>query len=303
MSLRKLAESIGEAPAVSGRSDSALLFNINSSFIRPLKVLLFSIAAQRTLLDSPIVIFTDDEAVKADSFLKGVSDRIELISVHDLKKFKNINASRIDNRVRLDWIPAYTFLNWFAFSSLGYSQHIFLDADMLCVGPLDHLTSWRERPLYGCPVFPKEMHSPGGERLGMEQSSNNISSFLADRTKWSSLNSGMMVINQQLLSESFREALIERATVKTFSSEQRVIQDEIDRAWGGVEMCSPIDNFHAGFLRFLLEPQREAVRANINLLHYVGVGGKPWKRQGANRAVDVEWMAAERRSLPFTGAS
>jgi lipopolysaccharide biosynthesis glycosyltransferase len=303
MTLRHLAEqslrSPSQRPSTPRRSadpaTSALAFVLDSSFVVGLKTLAFSMIKQDTLVDLPVIVLSNDAAVTDDPFVHALADHVVRISPHDVSRFDGISAELVREQLRLDWIPKYTFLKWLIFDDWGVDQLIWIDADVLCTGKVDHLTELRDQELYAAEVFQKSMHSTDdgeGDLLPIEQRESNILRHAnVEVPPGPTLNSGVMVINRPLLDRAFQHELIATATAQPFENEQQVVRTVLERR-GTRGWLSPLDNFHHNYVKQISAPAQEDLLARVRLLHYVGRINKPWLRGRRHLATSRLWWAA-----------
>jgi lipopolysaccharide biosynthesis glycosyltransferase len=271
---------------------SALVFVLDRSFLVGLKVLAYSMIQHRTLLDLPVIVLSNDPTLADDPLVKELADRFVHVTPDAVSRFQGISPELVRERLRLDWIPKYTFLKWLIFDDWGVDQLIWIDADVLCTGNVDHLTELRERDLYAAEVFQPTLHTTEeGEYLSVEERDENILRHLnGDGPLGASLNSGVMVVNKPLLDREFRDELIAVAEGEPFENEQQVVRAVLERR-GTRGWLSPFDNFHYGYAMRLSDAARNHVLQRIRLLHFIGPKGKPWRRARQSYFMTDLWWA------------
>ncbi|WP_374275767.1 glycosyltransferase [Brevundimonas sp.] len=305
MSLRRLALAIHGAVSTSGPPEprTALIFVLNSAFLRPFHVLVYSLARVRTLTKYPIIVISEDAAVFRDPLVRAVTDHSVLAGPEQIAEFANISPERVREDLRKGWIAKYTFLKWLVFQDYGFDRHIYIDADIVALNDCEHLAALSEHDLYGAPVFKRDLIiDETGARRPVVEREQRMSAFLADGNE-RSLNSGVMVINRRAMEPEFRAGLIATAESKSYTVEQAVVRDFIrrsDRYSMGV--LSSYDNFNHGFLASLSAPTQLKHLDRVRLLHYVGADKKPWNAAYMDdptrieRLTDSLWRILERES-------
>jgi lipopolysaccharide biosynthesis glycosyltransferase len=289
MSLRTLFESTAVALNESSIQNSALVFVLNSEFVPGLRVLLYSMYANKTLLDLPILIITEQEEVLSDSVISQVADHKRLISAGEISSFSSIPSRKVPSQLRLAWIPKYTFLKWMMFDEYGYERLLFIDADIVCMKPIDSLLTMEDADLYGCPMFTREMIAP---HLDADTISQNILSFaMCERPKSKRLNTGVLVIGRKLLSPSFRADLIKFAEAQEFANEQSALRNFLRRSRrGDLRMISPLYNFKTSFLEAVCSQRKFELIEKIRLLHFAGEQVRPWQKSAPETLADYVWF-------------
>jgi lipopolysaccharide biosynthesis glycosyltransferase len=289
------------SPANSRLGDeTALTFIIDRPFIRGLKVLLYSLHHHQTLQNCPIVLLSQDPAMAEDRFLRSVAREIEVVGEDTLRLFATIKGERVPERLRTSFAPKYTFLKFLLFRNRGYRRHIYLDADMLCLGPADEDLLASDFDAKGARevgrVFPIRQESR--ERFSLERAlaileerSSPIAGMPAN-----TINSGFLTLQGSAISEEvFRHAL-QVASTSAFIQEQAATTELFRREPNIRFLQLPMwYNTKRRVFESLGEEQFERHRSRIVFFHFTT--GKPWSISERKRNfLDDLWFAYEKRA-------
>ncbi len=293
--LRALAEEIG-TPGVHVRPspDCTLVFGIRGNYVPFFKTMCYSMLQAETMLDCPLAIVTDDPAVRDDPFCQRVADRIEMLDetvtgalseLQGMLKGRS-NFKRDETRDEAEWAGG-TFLKWAAFRDWGTKTALFLDADMVVLGDLSGLCAQAADD--GClfaPQFPARIYRKADETRQAEPDIRaNLwrmleHGALATETRRFSINSGVMLIGRDLLSDGFlpEAVAVARDLGQTFRHEQAMLNAVLDAhpRWRKVPIGGRW-NFHEEFLNSMPIGEQIDLLAQIVVLHYAGPI-KPWGR-------------------------
>lgn len=273
-----------EAASPTDQSSKALVFVINTAFIRPLKVLLKSMALQGTLTDCPIILITDEDEVRRDAELSSYADEIYFAADSDTRQFERIDDSLQPERKKLGWIPAYTFMKWIIFRDWGVDRLLFIDADIVCMGGLEPLLSVETSALAAAPgFFNVEVE---GDQAATDRGIREYA-FATPRSK--RINSGVMVLGREVLSDEFRSELIRYTESGTFHNEQGAIRRYLAEAGMELSLLSPLYNFKSAAIGKLSPQYRHEVLSEIKLLHYAGLKKRPWEVSRPRNLADAVW--------------
>lgn len=292
MSLVPLSDILNLPAQISTREHkNALAFVFNSDFLVGFQVLCYSLAVHRTLTDLPILIITEDKVVLDDPFVRMVADKTKLATEEEIRSFSSISSEKVDKRLQLEWIPKYTYMKWLMFDDYGFDNLIFIDTDIVCLNSIDELDELNGADLFGCPVFSKDIISKREELLGTDASDQSIKDFsCSEHPAGSRLNTGVMVVGDKLLTETFRKGLIEYAEAGSFSVEQAALREYIRKKTSfRMEMISPLYNFKHDFIQLLSVKSQVEIISRVKLLHYAGAAGKPWETRAPTTLSDFIW--------------
>lgn len=287
---------------------TALVFVFDSEFLTPFKVLLYSMARLGTAVDLPIIIITQDTAVAADPAVKAAADEIRLLGQAEIDQFKVISGRRVPDRYKLEWIAKYTFLKWSIFDDFNYEQLLFIDADIVCLGPVeDLLSSDLPGDMLGGPRFMEALvQDEQGNRLPENSIFRNLrrmnrGKFDESHTR---LNSGVMLLRKRLLSRDFREELLRFASTRDYVNEQSYLTSFFaDRKDYNLSFIPSRYNFGAGALAELPLVLELQLIKEIVFLHFPGPK-KPWRMEPTlvgSRFSHVIWHRVYHEALTNTG--
>ncbi|TCI00521.1 hypothetical protein EJV46_07790 [Roseococcus sp. SYP-B2431] len=274
---------------------TALMFVIDSSFLLPFKVLLYTIAKNSSGTKLPIIVLTQDEAVLKDEIVKAVADEIRFIGEKEIEQFKVISSRRIPDRYKLDWIPKYTFLKWSMFDDYGVKQVLFIDADILCLNSFeDLLASDAPGDIFGGPRFmehlilreDKKPHSEGK----IFRNLRNMAKGRFDE-QHNRLNSGVLLLRERMLNPKFRKELLEFASSREYVNEQSYLTAFFSQSEEyHLSLIASRYNFGAGSLSQLSILPELKILKDIVFLHFPGPR-KPWLTEASptSRFSHVLW--------------
>ncbi len=263
-------------PATTSAPSTALAFAFDAGYRLPFKVMLASLAKAGTLTDLPIFIYSTDETLLDDPFVRAASDRFFLISGALAETLEHLARERVRRPERATWNRG-TFLKWAVFQPAGVDQVLFLDADMIALGAIEPLlTRAPDAHLVGGPQFPRS--------LARDDTGPVPSAILAERLEGlvrgtaplpTRLNSGVMVLRRPLLEDDVRRALVDHALRVVCVNEQSHLTSFFARQPGSLALVEAAWNFHESYLKRLPQPAADRILAEVRILHYPGAQ-KPW---------------------------
>lgn len=299
-----MSESLSSSATPGLGAETAVLHVLNREFLRPLRVLRASLREHGALQNCPTIVVTDDAEVANDPFVRHLAHDIEHISPREASVFSTIRPERIAEGLRTSFAPKYTFLKLLMFKQRGYERHVFLDADMLCLTPMDDallaapydVKAVREM---GATAFPTARETP---RAPFPQTGL---AWVREHGKPSpapvqGINSGFVVLQGKAIDDGLFEQAIELGTQGAFPNEQSLTTEVIRQGRLSFLRLPLWYNARRRIFASLGEEFFEEVRERVVLLHYTP--GKPWKMSDEEfRSYDVVWRATEERARAADG--
>lgn len=283
-------------PTDSIGSETAVLYVLDAAFIRPLRVLHESLKRHNTLQNCPVVVITNDPIAAKDRYIRSIAHSVELVDASTLRQLGRIRGDRIAASLSVDFAPKYTFLKLLMFKERGFKRHIFMDADMLCMQPLDEellagpaaVKAVRE---FGASLFPirdepRAATFPDAGLRYIEEHSTPL------RCPIPQINSGFVVLQGAAISEQLFEAAIELGATVAFPSEQTLTTEIIKRRRLDFLRLPIWYNARKRLFTSLGESFYADAQRRIHLLHYTP--GKPWKVPSSIHGTwDRQWLQLE----------
>lgn len=275
MTLRNLAEACGFSGRHSEREscDDAvvLAFALDSNYLECMKVMFASMIENGAFYDAEIVIYTDDDRMALDPVVKLAANRLVVISGEKKNKIYSLAKDNVKRPERADWNKG-TFLKWCVFEEQKAENLIFLDVDMLVLSPFDEILSYDiGKSIITVPQFQKELKDGR-----LFESLKTMLDGKFDGRHVSRINSGVMLVRSEYLSESFFDQVTDFATSRLDLHEQGHLSAYFKNKKNKISMCSVKYNFQESFLHSLEREEQEEIVPQIKILHYAG-GQKPWK--------------------------
>jgi lipopolysaccharide biosynthesis glycosyltransferase len=270
-----LPEPTSVGPSLTAPS-TALAFAFDDGYRLPFKVMLASLARAGTLTDLPIFVYSTDRTLLDDPFVRAAADRFFLVTGAFAEQLDRLAVERVRRPERRDWNRG-TFLKWAVFQPAGVDQVLFLDADMIALGPIEPLlVRAADAAVVGGPQFPRS--------LARDDAGPVPSAVLAERLEGlvtgsaplpGRLNSGVMVLRRPVLDDGFRRALAEHASKVVCVNEQSHLTSFFAKRPGLLALVEPAWNFHESYLKRLPQSAADRILADVRILHYPGAQ-KPW---------------------------
>jgi lipopolysaccharide biosynthesis glycosyltransferase len=251
-------------------------FALDSGYLLPFKVMLASMARVGTLLDCPVVVYTDDERLLQDPVVQMVADKSVLVSgtrrdiLYDLARH---HVKRQGDR--RDWNRG-TFLKWAIFEPQPTPNLLFLDVDMIVLHPLEGVSSLGA----GASLLTAPQFQPSLWDAGPEEAHDTLRALVAGtafpgKHAWR-INSGMMLVRKEFLDNAFFNA------VTAFAKSRREIHEqahfsEYFRSHPGHQMVGASFNFQVPWLSVLTTRRQEELLKSVKILHFAG-NKKPWNQ-------------------------
>jgi len=267
--------------------DTSIALAFDANYAGLFRALVRSMVEQETLLDCPIIIYSADPEVFEDPLVAKIVDKRRLIDPAQQKILEKASRDTVKRPERATWNLG-TFLKWAAFEKQETSQLLFLDVDMIFKKPAEELLSLRPDVKFLCaPQFQRSIMESEDPAAGMQK--------LIDGDMWGNhswrVNSGMMLIRDDLLSDAFREELL----LSAFSAPPRINEQSHMSVYfsenpGLHAMVSAKYNFQEGFVRHAPPEAQPPLTDQAVILHYAG-GIKPWKtKKHELRPSQREWF-------------
>jgi lipopolysaccharide biosynthesis glycosyltransferase len=296
MSLAKYAHALGFDLEPQSDCATALVFVLDSGYLPGLKTLCYSLCVHKSLLHMPVLVISNDPAVVNDDFINLIADQTRLISEQEISEFQGISAKRVEKRLRLKWIPKYTYLKWFMFDEYGYDRLLFIDTDIVCLKAIDDLLEMTEADLIGGPVFGKSLRHGKEGKLSQQAMDRKIWKFSFQKEpKGTRLNTGVLGVSRKLLDPAFRNELIAYAERHEFSVEQVALRSYVSETEkASLKLISPTYNFNHFYLDRLSAHFQTRALGKIKLLHFAGALENPWTLSSPRTLPEFIWHAYER---------
>lgn len=282
--------------------ETALIYVLDANFLRPLKVLQYSLHVHGSFSACPIVVITNDPVVRDDRFIQSIAHAIEFVDKDELNKFSVIRGDRISANLSTSFAPKYTFLKLAIFKPRGFERHVFIDADMLCLNPIDEATVCAPQEVkavreFGAGVFPMgaEPRTESHPQAAYEYIDEYQQSVI---TRIEGINSGFVCLEGRAISSDIMQAAIEIGSKKSFPNEQS-LTTQIVRVRDFSYMRLPIwFNARRRMFASLGDEFFSSVRDKIMFLHYTP--GKAWTMPRAGlRSWDRVWFDYEDRGTEW----
>jgi lipopolysaccharide biosynthesis glycosyltransferase len=259
----------------------ALAFVLNFGFLDAFKVFIYSLISSETFMNTPIVVISDEKKVFEDNVIDAVSDEKIFLNEENIAELSLIPRDRIPDKYKRQDVPKYTFLKWNIFSKSRFSRIIFLDCDMLCLKNANALLSLTGADLTAAPQFQKVLRLDENDRkVGPDQMYHRLAAMLAGEfdENHRRINSGVMILGENLVSGSFKERLIRFAEQNNYINEQSYLTAFFARNKEfSIQLLPSSFNFQENYLGMVGIPHQIDFLSKIYFLHYAGIN-KPWAK-------------------------
>ena len=256
--------------ATTTTSNITLAFAFDSGYSHCFKVMIASMAANGVLCKNPIVIYTDDLTLEEDPIIKLVADRISLLSGKKRDLLYRLAKENVKRPERADWNRG-TFLKWCVFEEQATEKLLFLDVDMLILDSLEGLVNAHpEKALVTCPQFQQSIKTEN-----TDASLQNLLIGNFDNKHKARINSGVMLINSEILNAKFFRELTTFASERISIHEQGLLSEFFRDNKTLFGMAPSAYNFQDSYLRLASDDVYKDILKQLSVLHYAG-GVKPW---------------------------
>lgn len=264
---------------VSGENIS-IAFAVDYNYLPILKVALRSLAMYDNFPDSPIIIYTDDARVAEDPIVKLAADRVQLLEGDRKEILYRLARDSVKRPERAEWNKG-TFLKWMCFEKQATEKVLFLDVDMIFLRKFDvKLMRLTDRDFCCCPQFSRDLL--GSEADGQTAEEKQLETFqtLINGKYFgrlvSSVNSGMMVLQGEVLTNNFFEQIVEDSLKHVAVNEQSHFTRYFRERGNKRRMLPYSFNFQEGYFRKMSWVAQRRLLNQIDVLHYAGPR-KPWQ--------------------------
>lgn len=249
-----------------------IAFALDMGYLECFKVMLYSMAYSKTLLDAPIALYTDDPLLLQDSLVKAIVDKPVLISESRKGVIYNLAKNNVKRPERGQWNKG-TFLKWCVFEEQETDQLLFLDVDMICLKPLEPLLQIDPSTrILTCPQFQNNLKDAESDVF------HNLKKMLEgefDSVHTRRVNSGVMAVRKELLDSEFFHEITQYARSSISLHEQGHMSDFFREHPGMLRMVPARYNFQEHYLNAVNSDQQDDLLRDISVLHYAG-RSKPW---------------------------
>jgi len=250
--------------------DLTLAFAFDRGYAECFKVMLASMAEHGVLCRNPIVIYTDDEQLANDPIVAMAADRISVLAGDRKSMLYTLAKDNVKRPERANWNRG-TFLKWCIFEKQETSKLLFLDVDMLTLGSLKGLLdAYPNTPLVTCPQFQQSIRTENTDAQLKSMLEGNFDNKHKNR-----INSGVMLVNSELLNHEFFNEITQFASERISIHEQGLLSEYFTKNRNMLGMASSRYNYQDSYLRMASESVYTDILANISVIHYAG-SVKPW---------------------------
>jgi lipopolysaccharide biosynthesis glycosyltransferase len=283
----------------------AVVFLLNSTYLDAFRTLAHSIRWAIAADTHDIVVLSNDPAALENPLVRSLAHRRILLSRDEIDGLRRIDASKVDPDLRNEVFGKYTFLKFFAFKDFGYSHHIFLDVDMICLKPdfsFEELVlpcDFAAAPTMGSYFLRRDPDlSPAAAAAEVRRRVRKLFRRRYDVTR--EFNSGVFLVRRPLLSDNSVSNLLAIGAARAVRLEQQITHHFIVTRPGLRFRSLPIGyNFVQGAAAAVGEAEFAALRPQIVFLHF-NAKVKPWREDAPDDWLTRLWRAAEAEAEGWT---
>jgi hypothetical protein len=272
---------------------------LDSSYLPGLKTLLFSLRADLTGRNFDLIIFTNDERVANDAFVRSIAQKLIVLDDDQIGRLRGVKSDQVEPEMRVPGFGKYTFLKCFCFDDLGYDFHLYIDTDFISmdgnfrlaelIGPYDFAAAPTTGPLALKVPRRQEVrnYSESQRSLAFQRILKLASTdYGIDR----SINGGIWLARRRLLGPKSVQDFIDLLTTKSFAWEQSALREFAEARAATSFHSLPIWYNFQEFAAHVVGIDRfSELRPRIKLFHFNGPK-KPWSiGRGRNWVSDLWW--------------
>lgn len=251
-------------------SDITVAFALDKGYLDCMKVMLTSMASNGILCDSPVAFYTDDKSLFDDPVINLVADKKVVVEGNKKDIIYSLAKNNVKRPEKSDWNRG-TFLKWCVFEAQPTQKLLFLDVDMLLLGEVEQLLrGFDDKQIVTCPQFQKSLKEGDVDKKLKDMLAGRFDAKHKKR-----INSGVMLLSQELLSDSFFEEITRYAGNKVSIHEQGHLSDFFSARQELLGMAPSRFNYQDSYLRLASSDSYHSILDEISILHYAG-GVKPW---------------------------
>lgn len=285
MTIRKIIDKgvLPISPIAPSPDHVSLVFAFDWGYLEQFKVTLASLAFSSNFIDSPIVIYTDDERVLVDNVVKLVSEKVVLLDGPKKQILYNLAKNHVKRPERENWNRG-TFLKWMIFEEQPTTTALFLDVDMIFNGKFDaNLIDLCDRSFNAAPQFRSFLYENNDKQmLSKKECYKNYIDIINSKYKnkmLENINSGVMFLKNDFLTDEFFNDITSFAVHQGKTvNEQAKFSAYFQQFPEKLRLLPCSFNFQESFLQRVSQDDGRELLKKIHVLHFAG-SGKPWTKQ------------------------